>query len=93
MINKIKDWKLQIMQAILPLLLIPVVLILDVPQRITDALTKANVEVKDLDTIWRIAIGLGKWPLIIVALFFIYRAIRTDRNTREDKNPLLFVLR
>ena len=76
MANRIKDWKWQIAQAILPLLLIPVVLIMDVPQRITEALTKANVEVKDLDTIWRIAIGLGKWPLIVVALFIIYRAIR-----------------
>lgn len=82
MINRIKDWKLQIMQTILPLILIPVVLILDVPQRITDALAKANVEVKDLDTIWRIAIGLGKWPLIVVALFFIYRAIR--KHNKDD---------
>lgn len=88
MINRIKDWKLQIMQTILPLLLIPVVLILDVPQRITDALAKANVEVKDLDTIWRIAIGLGKWPLVAVALFFIYRAIRKHNKDEVLKQNI-----
>lgn len=88
MINRIKDWKLQIMQTILPLLLIPAVLILDVPQRITDALAKANVEVKDLNTIWRIAIGLGKWPLIVVALFFIYRAIRKHNKDEVLKQNI-----
>lgn len=76
MINRIRDWKLQIAQALLPLLIVPGVLILDVPQLISDVLTKANVEVNDLDTIWRIVIGLGKWMLIFVVLFFIYRAIR-----------------
>lgn len=81
-IDKIADWRLQITQILLPLLLIPVVILLDIPTQITEILIKAKVKVKDLDTIWRIAIGLGKWPLIVVALFFIYRAIR--RHNKEE---------
>lgn len=88
MINRIRDWKMQICQTLLPLLLIPIVLILDVPQRINDALAKASVEVKDLDTIWRIAIGLGKWPLIVVVLFFIYRAIRKHNKDEVLKQNI-----
>ena len=82
MLNRIKDWKVQILQTILPLLIIPMSFILDYPQRITDALTKANAEVKDLHIIWRIAIGLGKWTFIVVALFLIYRFIR-KHNEKE----------
>ena len=88
MINRIKDWKVPIAQMLLPLFVIPTVILLDIPKRITEALAKANVDVKDLDTIWRIAIGLGKWPLIILALFFIYRAIRKHNKEEVLKQNL-----
>ena len=76
MVNRIKDWKLQIGQAFLPLLLIPVVLILDVPQRFFDLLRQSNVQVSSLEWYWQLLLHLGNWAIIILALFFIYRAIR-----------------
>ena len=74
--NRIIDWKWQIAQAFLPLLLIPVVLILDVPQRFFDLLKQSNVQVSSLEWSWQLLLHLGNWAIIILALFFIYRTIR-----------------
>ena len=82
MIDRIKDWKLQIVQLFFPLLVVPIVFFFDIPEMIKECLTKANVNIIELDWYWRVVIGHGKWPLIIVALLLIYRAIR-KRNKDE----------
>lgn len=80
--NRIIDWKWQIVQAFLPLLLIPVVLILDVPQRFFDLLKQSNVQVSSLEWYWQILLHLGNWAIIILVLFFIYRSIR--KHNKKD---------
>ena len=82
MINRIKDWKLQIAQALLPLLVIPAVILLDLPQRFFDLLKQSNVQVSSLEWYWQLLLHLGNWAIIILALFFIYRAIR-KHNEKE----------
>ena len=83
MIDKIKDWKKPIAQTILPLVVIPLVLCID----IVKIFAKANVSVADLDVKWRIVIGLGKPVIILVALFFIYHAIRkANKDTVLKQN-------
>lgn len=64
MIEKIKDWKKPIVQTFLPLLLIPAIILLDAPQRIKDILIQTNVDISELKWYVRVAIELGKWPLI-----------------------------
>jgi len=70
------------LQAFLPLLIVPVVLIMDVPQRILELFNKTNVKLSELEWYWRIVLALGKWPLIVVVLFFIYHAIR--KHNKEE---------
>lgn len=92
MINRIKDWKLQIAQAFLPLLLVPVILILDVPQRFFDLLKQSNVQVSSLEWYWQLLLHLGNWAIIIVALFFIYRAIRKHNEEEALKQNLKVIV-
>ena len=82
MINRIRDWKKPIVQLLLPLLVIPTILLLNAPMRIIDVLNKSDVEVSQLDWYWQVAIGLGKWPLIVITLYFIYRYIR--KTNKEE---------
>lgn len=88
MIDRIRDWKKQIAQTVLPLLLIPAVIVLDAPQKIKDILVQTNVDISDLKWYVRVAIELGKWPLIIFALFFIYSAIRKANKETVLKQNL-----
>ena len=82
MINRIRDWKKPIVQLLLPLLVIPTILLLNAPMRIIDVLNKSDVEVSQLDWYWQVAIGLGKWPLIVITLYFLYRYIR--KTNKEE---------
>ena len=91
MVNKIKDWKLQISQSLIPLLLIPFVLVLDVPQRFFNLLRQSNVQVSSLEWYWQLLLHLGNWAIIIAALFFIYRAIR-KHNEKEVLKQNLYVI-
>lgn len=82
MINRVKDWRLQIAQAILPLLLIPVLLVIDLPQKIVDLLKQANVDVSSLEWYWQLLLNLGNWAIIIVVLPYIYKIIR--KHNKDD---------
>ena len=88
LIDRIRDWKVQIGQSLLPLMIIPSVLVFDIPDRITDSLAKANVNTDDLNLIWRISIGLGKWPLIVVLITVFYRVIRQRNKESTLKQNL-----
>lgn len=88
MIEKIKDWKKPIVQTFLTLLLIPAIILLNAPQRIKDILIQTNVDISELKWYVRVAIELGKWPLICFALFFIYRAIRKANKESVLKQNL-----
>ena len=88
MLNRIMDWKLQISQAFLPLLLIPTVLLIDVPQKVKGVLEQANVTVSSLEWYWQLILNLGNWAIIAVLLFFAYKAIRKHNNHEVLKQNL-----
>ena len=77
-LDRINDWKIQIVQTLLPLIIAAIVLLLrvNIPLEIHKVTAKANVNDTDIDTIWRIAIGIGNIGIIILILFFVYKAIR-----------------
>lgn len=82
MVNRIKDWKLQIAQALLPLLVIPAVILLDLPQRFFDLLKQGNVAISSLEWYWQLILNLGNWAIIVVLLPIIYHLIR--KHNKED---------
>ena len=92
MINRIKDWKVPIAQLLIPLFIIPIVLVIDVPQVIINNLNKTNVKVTELEWYWRLILFLGNWPFIIVVLFFIYLWIRKYNKKNEVLKQNLSVI-
>ena len=88
MINRIKDWKIQIAQLFLPLLVIPIILSFDIPKFIKDLLTHANVSISELEWYWRLAINLSKWELIFLVLVVIYYFIRKYNGKQVLKQNL-----
>jgi len=88
MINRIRDWKVQIAQAFLPLLLIPAVFLLDVPQKIFVLLKQGKVAVSSLEWYWQLILNLGNWAIIVVMLPLIYRAIRKHNKEEVLKQNL-----
>lgn len=88
MINRIRDWKVQIAQACLPLLLIPAVFLLDAPQKIFDLLKQGKVAVSSLEWYWQLILNLGNWAIIVVMLPLIYRAIRKHNKEEVLKQNL-----
>ena len=82
MINRIKDWKLQIAQTFLPLLIIPVVILTNLSQRSFALLKQGNVSVSRLEWYLQLLLNLGNWAIILVGILFTYMAIR-KRNKKE----------
>ncbi len=88
MIYRLIDWKYQVAQTILPLLLLPFFLVFDVTEFLIDKLSSINVDVQDLDIKWRIAVGFGKWFLLLVILCLLYYVIRKNNKKRLLKQTL-----
>lgn len=78
--DKIRDWKRQWAQLVVLLLSLIHPFFLDLPKIIIGLLTQAEIAMKDLEVISRLAISFGKWVLAAVIFVFLTHTFRKQNQ-------------